>query len=102
MCADEHLPRQQTHISGLSHIGKDSYDSYPVFGDKLRVLVAYMDSQKPGGLRGLWYDKRDSGAWFTFWAVLWIGGISLLLAFCSLAVSVAQTVATFKALPGSS
>jgi hypothetical protein len=32
-------------------------------------LVAYMDSQKPGGLRGLWYDKRDSGAWYTFWAV---------------------------------
>lgn len=69
--ADYHLPTEETHIASfsVSNFGQDAYEKYPIFGDRLRELVAYMDSQKPGGLRGLWYDKRDSGAWYTFWAV---------------------------------
>jgi hypothetical protein len=69
--ADYHLPSEETHVASFvaAHMHQDLYERYPVFEDRLRILVAYMDSQKPGGLRGLWYDKRDSGAWFTFWAV---------------------------------
>ena len=98
--ADCHLPLEETHVASFAATNMlfDLYERYPVFGDRLRILVAYMDSQKPGGLRGLWYDKRDEGAWFTFWAVLWIGGISLLIALLSLGVSVLQTVAAMKQL----
>ena len=69
--ADYHFPTEETHVSsfGTTSMQQDMYDKYPNFEDNLRILVAYMDSQKPGGLRGLWYDKRDSGAWYTFWAV---------------------------------
>ena len=57
-----------------------------------------MDSQKPSGLLALWRDKRDSGQWHTFWLVCIVGGISIILALASLAVSIAQTAATFEAL----
>lgn len=69
--AEYHLSVEETHISNMSKTDhqQDRYENFPVFEDKLRILVAYMDTQKPGGLRGLWHDKRDSGAWFTFWAV---------------------------------
>jgi hypothetical protein len=46
----------------------------------------------------MWKDKRDTSNYFTFWAVIVFGGLSVLLAFLSLAVSIAQTVASFKAL----
>ncbi|KAL2067207.1 hypothetical protein VTL71DRAFT_1631 [Oculimacula yallundae] len=98
--ADYHLPTEETHVSsfGTKAMQQDLYEKYPAFEDNLRIVVAYMDSQKPGGLRGLWYDKRDSGAWYTFWAVLWIGGISLIIGLLSLVASIAQSVASFKSL----
>ena len=69
--ADYHLPIEETHVASFAaaDMQQDLYERYPAFEENLRILVSYMDSQKPGGLRGLWYDKRDSGAWYTFWAV---------------------------------
>ncbi|KAE9374904.1 hypothetical protein N431DRAFT_482029 [Stipitochalara longipes BDJ] len=72
------------------------FEKYIIWGDRLRELKAYMDSQKPGGIRGLWADKRDSLQWYTFWAVIIVGGFSLILSFMGLIVSVVQTVGTFK------
>lgn len=71
---------------------------YDIWGDRLRQLKAYMDGQKPGGIRGLWVDKRDSSQWFTFWAVVIFGSIGLLLSFLGLIVGIVQAVGTFKAL----
>ena len=74
------------------------FDHCGIFENRVRILKAYMDMQKPSGLRALWRDKRDSGQWYTFWLVSIIGGIGILLALASLAVSIAQTVASFRAL----
>ncbi|KAK3321972.1 hypothetical protein B0H66DRAFT_185456 [Apodospora peruviana] len=74
------------------------FDSYPIFGDQLRMLKAYMDAQKPGGIVGLWRDNRDSMAWYTFWAVVFVGSLSLVLSFLSLIVSIAQTYSSFQSL----
>lgn len=74
------------------------FEKYGTWGDRLRQLKAYMDGQKPEGIRGLWADKRDSLQWYTFWAVIIVGSISLLLSFLSLAVSTVQTVGTFEGL----
>jgi hypothetical protein len=74
------------------------FDRCGIFENRVRILKAYMDMQKPSGLRALWRDKRDSGQWYTFWLVSILGGISILLALASLAVSIAQTVGTFRAL----
>jgi hypothetical protein len=74
------------------------FDHCGIFENRVRILKAYMDMQKPSGLRALWRDKRDSGQWYTFWLVSIVGGISILLALASLAVSIAQTAAAFQAL----
>jgi hypothetical protein len=61
-----------------------------------------MDNEKPRGFRQLWKDNRDSLNYYTFWGVIILGGLSVALALFSLAVSVAQTVASFQALARSS
>ncbi|KAH7403753.1 hypothetical protein BKA64DRAFT_459970 [Cadophora sp. MPI-SDFR-AT-0126] len=74
------------------------FEKYKIWRDRLRQLKAYMDSQKPGGIRGLWADKRDSHQWYTFWAVIIVGGASVILSVPGLMVSIVQTVGTFKGL----
>ncbi|KAE9379579.1 hypothetical protein N431DRAFT_553742 [Stipitochalara longipes BDJ] len=75
-----------------------SYELFPIYQNRLRELRHYMDNQKPRGLRQLWKDNRDSLNYYTFWGVIVFGGLSLLLALLSLAMSVAQAVASFRAL----
>jgi hypothetical protein len=77
-----------------------SYAQFPIFETRLRELRHYMDSRKPRGLSQLWKDNRDSLNYYTFWGVIILGGLGVFLAICSLAVSVAQTVAAFRALEG--
>lgn len=75
-----------------------SYSQFPIYGDRLRELRAYMDSQQPKGLRALWRDKRNSNTYYTFWFVAIFGSLSVFLAMCALAVSIAQTWATFHTM----
>ena len=78
-----------------------AYSSFPIYEKRLRELRAYMDSCKPQGLRQLFRDNRDSLTYYTFLGVIVFGGSSVMLALLSLAVSVAQTVAGYRALqPG--
>lgn len=76
-----------------------SYSQFPIYGDRLRQLRAYMDTQQPKGLRALWRDKRNSNSYYTFWFVVVFGSVSVFLGTCALAVSIAQTWATFQTLP---
>lgn len=78
-----------------------SYSQFPIYGDRLRELRAYMDNQKPKGLRALWRDRRNSNTYYTFWFVTIFGSLSIFLATCGLAVSVAQTWATFHTIQNS-
>ena len=57
-----------------------------------------MDKQRPKNLKQLFKDRRDTVGYWAFWAVIFVGGASILLALISIAVSSAQTVASFKAL----
>jgi hypothetical protein len=68
------------------------------FEEQLRILKGFMDGKKPRTIRQLWSDARDATSWWTFWAVLFFGILSLLLAFGSLVVGIAQTVGTFEAI----
>ena len=92
-----------THIVACKAVGGSgqlplAYSDFPGFESRLRELRAYMDSCRPTGIRGLWRDNRDSLNYYTFWGVIIFGLASVLLALLSLAVSTAQTVASFKAL----
>lgn len=73
-----------------------SYSQFPCYGDRLRELRFYMDSQRPKGLRALWRDRRDSNTYYTFWFVTIFGSLSVFLAAGALAVSIAQTWETFR------
>ena len=57
-----------------------------------------MDKQRPKNLKQLVKDRRDTVGYWAFWAVIIVGGASIILALISIAVSSAQTVASFKAL----
>jgi hypothetical protein len=49
----------ESHIRDLKDPIPDMqpFERYNIFGDKLRMLKEYMDSQRPGGIRGLWEDN---------------------------------------------
>jgi len=100
---DFHFETETAHRHSLAVLGarKLDYSNFPVYEQRLRALRAYMDSAKPRGLLQLWKDNRDSLSYYTFWGVIIFGGLSFIIAFFSLTVSVSQTVASFEALHAS-
>jgi len=73
-------------------------DMYPFFAEKLLVLQAYVKEQHPHNWHTLWNDHRNKGNWWQFWAVLFIGGGTLLLATLSLVFQIWQAVLTQQQL----
>lgn len=65
------------------------YD-FPIFGSRLLALQEYNLRQQPSKVRDLWRDRRNPLQWYTFWAVILVGGISILLATFQLAVGIGQ------------
>ena len=66
-------------------------DDFPVFGQRLLALQMYNMRQQPSKVTDLWRDRRSPLQWYTFWAVVWVGGVSILLALLQLFVSIVQT-----------
>lgn len=93
------------HISYLLELSQSSslsememYSAYPIFGDRMRELKSYMDKQRPKTFKQLLKDRRDTVGYWAFWAVIVVGGLSIILTLISIAFSSAQTVAAFQAL----
>jgi hypothetical protein len=106
---DEGEFQKSKHLAGYDRIFRPDtkttthsitrpYSEFTIFENRIRQLAFYMDTQKPQGFRQLWRDKRDTLNYYTFWGVIIFGGLSVFLALVSLAVSIAQTVASFRAL----
>jgi hypothetical protein len=74
------------------------YDRYPELGPRIKILMQFMEKQKPRGLFALWRDKRDSTSWYTFWAAVILGFAAFIIALASVGLSGAQTWASFQAL----
>ncbi|KAL3952367.1 hypothetical protein ACCO45_012310 [Purpureocillium lilacinum] len=73
----------------------DTYSAkhdFPVFGGKLLTLQSYNMRQQPRRVKDLWLDRRNPLQWYTFWAVLWVGGAGIVLAILQVVVGVAQLV----------
>lgn len=92
-----HLREHQKQINKKFH-NELTYPLFPHYGDRLRTIRAYMDSQRPSGFKALWVDKRDLHAYYTFWLVIMFGALSVLLAMFALATTIAQTWAQFQSL----
>lgn len=88
-----------TSESKKSSDKKMAYSHYPYYEHRLRELRAYMDSQQPKGLKALWKDSRNSNAYYTFWFVIYFGGLTVFLGICALGVAIAQAWAQFQSRP---
>ena len=74
---------------------EDAYsaqDDFPMFGQRLAKLQEFNLRQQPSKLRDLWRDRRNPLQWYTFWAVLIVGSLSLILTLFQLIVAVAQLI----------
>ena len=52
---------------------------FPCLGDKLLKLQRFSREMQPHSWKVLWSDRRDIQRFYTFWAVLWIGGGTILV-----------------------
>jgi hypothetical protein len=65
-----------------------SQDDFPMFGPRLAALQLFNLRQQPSRLRDLWRDRRNPLQWYTFWAVVIIGGLANVLALLQLVVAI--------------
>lgn len=75
-----------------------AYSYFTVYGHRIRMLRKYMDECKPNDFWGLIHDRRNKLQYFTFWSVIAVGLLSILLGFMSLAVGIVQAVFAYRAL----
>ncbi|KAI1420539.1 hypothetical protein F5Y12DRAFT_788172 [Xylaria sp. FL1777] len=69
-----------------------SRDDFPILGSRLATIQEFNLRQQPSKLRDLWRDRRNPLQWYTFWAVIIVGGLSILLAILQLVAAIVQVV----------
>jgi hypothetical protein len=82
-------------------IEPDVYTSsidFVIFGRRLIELQNHCARQYPSKIRDMWFDRRNRREWITFWAVLIVGGISIILSFLQFVMTIMQVVATRSTL----
>jgi len=67
-----------------------SDSDFRFFGRRILDLQAFVKGRNPHSVRALWHDRRNIAFWWTFWAVLFIGGGTLLLGMLQLAFQIWQ------------
>jgi hypothetical protein len=94
---DSGLPRNIFPYSAVNEDGtlqeSDAYcvgEDFPCLGSRLLVLQRYNMRRQPSKVKDLWRDQRNPLQWYTFWAVLWVGGITVFLTALQLIVGAAQ------------
>jgi hypothetical protein len=63
---------------------------FPRLGYRLIQLQRFSLRQRPSRLTDLWRDRRNPLQWYTFWAVLWVGGAATVLAIVQMGLQAAQ------------
>lgn len=64
-----------------------THDDFPILGQRLLTLQRYSLRQRPSRMKDLWRDRRNPMQWYTFWPVIWVGGLSISIGFLQLLVS---------------
>lgn len=91
LCGLKKLPKRwNVRGEGLEY---NLSEDFPHLRSRLVRLVGLMSEKKPRSLKELWFDKRDSASWMTFWTVLIIGSLGLLLSFVQTLFQILQYVA---------
>lgn len=60
---------------------------FPLLGPRLLRLQDFDARQQPVRVRDLWRDRRNVTQWYTFWAVLVVGGLTIVLGILQLLVA---------------
>ncbi|CCC12600.1 hypothetical protein SMACR_07007 [Sordaria macrospora] len=71
-------------------------DEFPLLGRRLLELQEFVMSESPVGWKGLWWDRRDTGRYWTFWGFVWISFITLVLGLLQIALAILQVWSGFK------
>lgn len=71
-------------------------DDFPRLGRRLIRLQQFNARQRPSRLTDLWRDRRNPLQWYTFWAVVVVGGLANILATLQLAVAVVEVQDSLK------
>ncbi|KAF5000629.1 hypothetical protein FDECE_11166 [Fusarium decemcellulare] len=70
----------------------NAVDDFPRLGWRLLRVQKFNLRQQPSKLTDLWRDRRNPLQWYTFWAVLIIGGMANIIGLFQLVVAVYQAV----------
>ena len=87
------LCTDKTYYARDRKADRDIYElseDFPVLRGRIAVLHSHLEGMKSRTWTELWRDKRDSAQWLTFWAVLFFGGLGLLLALLQAVLQPAQ------------
>jgi hypothetical protein len=69
---------------------------FPILGPRLAELQAYIVLQKPRTWAEVFQDRRDPQWSFNFWAVIIIGGLTIVLGILQVILSALQLAVTIK------
>lgn len=78
---DGQLLEQSTYSTALD---------FPLLGSRLLKIQEFDQRHHPYKLRDLWRDRRNPLQWYAFWAINIIGGVTIVIGLCQLAVSLLQ------------
>lgn len=62
------------------------------FADRLLTLQEFVLMERPNDWKTLWYDRRDIGRFWALWAVVWFGGITIVLSIIQIGLGIPQVV----------
>jgi len=69
---------------------------FPFLAERLIILQDFVLTQSPNDWRTLWRDRRDMNRFWTLWAVVIFGAITIALSLIQIGLAIAQVVAAFK------
>lgn len=73
-------------------------NNFPLLGARLARLEEFNLRQQPKRLRDIWRDRRNPLQWYTLWAVLILGGLSIVVGLLQLFVGAAQLGVAIKVM----
>lgn len=71
---------------------------FAVYGERLGKIQRYIGQRQPRRLLEMWRDRRNPEKFFTFWAVIIFGGVTVILSLVQIALTAGQLVLSYKQL----
>lgn len=82
LCLEDAIENKKSSCFGLFKPKKESFEAsteFPILSKRLLRLQKFIQGIPANRISSLWKDRRDMSRWYTFWAVIWIGGAGLIL-----------------------